>query len=79
MAAVLQFDSERARARRKSDQGAQPANASGEMGMVIIFPGVRIERSDLDLSHRLIQVARAGGPIGTRPGDGASGSPAGKP
>ncbi len=71
MAAVLQFDSERARSRRQPDQGAQPMEAPAGLGEVIIFPGVRVERTGIDLSHRLVRVSSSG--------DGASGVPAGKP
>jgi len=70
MAAVLQFDSEKARARRQSGQDTHPAEAPSVMGEVIIFPGVRMERTEIDLSHRLVRVSSTG--------DGASGSPAGK-
>ncbi len=51
MAAVLQFDSERARSRRQPDQGAQPMEAPAGLGEVIIFPGVRVERTGICLLY----------------------------
>lgn len=71
MASVLQFRNDLRRNRRDDGLGYGPASDPGDMGQVIIFPGVRIDRSDLDLSHRLVQVPPSG--------EGASGSTAGKP
>jgi hypothetical protein len=71
MSAVLQFDSERAKSRRQPGDGAHTAETPAAMGEVIIFPGVRVEHAGIDLSHRLVRVSSAG--------EGASGSPAGKP
>jgi hypothetical protein len=70
MAAVLQFDSDKARSRRQPGQKPNSAETPHAMGEVIIFPGVRMERTGIDLSHRLVRVSSAG--------NGASGSPAGK-
>lgn len=71
MAAVLQFRSDIRRNRREPDAGANDAGDAGAKGQVIIFPGVRIERIDLDLSHRLVQVPATV--------EGVTGSPAGNP
>ncbi len=63
MAAVLQFQSDIRRNRRHADSGDGSSGDRETMGEVIIFPGVRIERSDLDLSHRLVRFASEGGPV----------------
>jgi hypothetical protein len=68
MAAVLQFRNDIRRSR--PDGIVRPAEASARKGEVVIFPGVRIERAEIDLAHRLVQVSQAG--------EGASGQPAGK-
>ena len=56
MAAVLQFRTEIRRVRRDTGSGRDQRRAHGETGKVIIFPGVRIERNGLDLSHRRVRV-----------------------
>ncbi|WP_436639962.1 hypothetical protein [Microbaculum sp. FT89] len=71
MAAVLKFNSDMRRSRRQPEIGARSADKPEKMGEVIIFPGVRIERMEIDLSHRLVQVSG--------PGEGPSGSTADKP
>ncbi|CAN5366391.1 hypothetical protein BH10PSE9_BH10PSE9_08580 [soil metagenome] len=38
----------------------RPAAKAGEKGEVVIFPGVRIERHDIDLSHRVRDSAGRG-------------------
>ena len=63
MAAVLQFQSDTRRSRRDAGSGNGSSGDRETMGQVIIFPGVRIERSDLDLSHRLVRFASEGGPV----------------
>ncbi len=70
MAAVLQFKSDVRRSRRQPESDVRSADSPARMGEVVIFPGVRIERHDIDLSHRLVRTSG--------PGEGASGSPAGK-
>ena len=63
MAAVLQFHNDMRRRRRNAGSGNGSSGDRETMGEVIIFPGVRIERADLDLSHRLVRFASDGGPV----------------
>jgi len=69
MAAVLQFRNDMRRSRRGPGMAGAREFDPADMGQVIIFPGVRIERTDLDLSHRLVRVAsKDGGASGTKAG-----------
>jgi hypothetical protein len=63
MAAVLQFQPDTRRTRRDAGSGDGSSGDRETTGEVIIFPGVRIERSDLDLSHRLVRFASEGAPV----------------
>lgn len=68
MAAVLHFPTDMRRDRRRDDAERRASGTDEARGLVVIFPGVRIQRGGLDLSRRL---------NGRRPAeDNAMGGPA---
>jgi len=60
MGTILEFRS----TDQQKDRRERPDAASGE---IVIFPGVRIERHDVDLAHRVMDTAGRGGGLGGKP------------
>ena len=55
------------RSGRASGASARGDSASGEsMGEIVFFPGVRIERHTVDMSHRVSPRSRGSSPEGRR-------------
>ncbi|TYC56502.1 hypothetical protein FMN50_11225 [Rhodobacterales bacterium] len=66
MGTLLDFSSAHrptARVGHRSD--IQHSTSSDTFGQVILFPGVRYERHDLDLAARIGTIGKAAGPVGS--------------
>lgn len=66
MGTLLDFSSAQRPTARVGQRSREPQTASREaFGEVILFPGVRYERHDLDLAARIATIGRAAGPAGS--------------
>ncbi len=66
MGTLLNFASARRPTARVGRRSKRRATASREtFGEVILFPGVRYERHDLDLAARITTIGKAAGPAGS--------------
>lgn len=66
MGTLLNFSSaQRPAARLKHRSDRHHAAEPGSFGEVILFPGVRYERHDLDLAARIATIGKAAGPAGS--------------
>lgn len=66
MGTLLDFSSAPRPSARVSQRSKSHEQASTEsFGEVILFPGVRYERHDLDLAARINTIGRAAGPAGS--------------
>jgi len=66
MGTLLDFSSAHRPTARVGQRSREQQTASQEaFGEVILFPGVRYERHDLDLAARIATIGRAAGPAGS--------------
>ncbi|TYC65311.1 hypothetical protein FMN63_23120 [Stappia sp. BW2] len=66
MGNLLDFTSaQRPTARVGCRSNQRRISSSETFGEVILFPGVRIERHDLDLAARIATIGKAAGPAGS--------------
>jgi hypothetical protein len=66
MGTLLDFSSaHRPTARVGHRSGRHPTSSRDGFGEVILFPGVRYERHDLDLAARIATIGKAAGPAGS--------------
>ena len=66
MGTLLDFSSAQRPAARVGHRTNHTRSASREtFGEVILFPGVRYERHDLDLAARIATIGQAAGPAGS--------------